>query len=117
MPDICFPIPSIIFAGFACFFSCSLPRHNSDPVGSLGRLFFPLPAMVRAFVFHREKSSALSSLVDSPRIVQLYVVINVGRSYYAFVRSCAVTFLARTREQIHLEHLLISLRPPCFPVS
>ena len=43
------------------------PSRNSDP-GSHSRLFSPLPTTMRAFHFSREKTSALSSLVDSRRI-------------------------------------------------
>ena len=42
--------------------------RNSDP-GSRSRLFSPLPAMVRALQFYREKISGLSCLIDSRRIV------------------------------------------------
>ena len=50
--------------------SCLSPpsSRNADP-GSHSRLFSPLPTTVRALHFYREKSSALSSLVDSRRIV------------------------------------------------
>ena len=44
------------------------PSRNSDPE-SHSRLFSPLPTMVRALHFHREKIPALCSLVDSRRIV------------------------------------------------
>ena len=37
--------------------------HNSDP-GSHSRRFFPLPTTARAFLFDREKTSALASLVE-----------------------------------------------------
>ena len=57
-------IPFIIFALFLATFS--LPRRISEI--SLTRLFSALPTTVCAFfVFIAEKSSALSSLVDSRR--------------------------------------------------
>ena len=47
-----------------------LSSRNSDPGSHTGsRLFSPLPARVRALHFYRDKISALSSLVDSRRIV------------------------------------------------
>ena len=49
--------------------SLSLPRPNSDP-GSLGRLFFPLPTTVRAFIFISTKIPAISCLVDPHGIVE-----------------------------------------------
>ena len=56
---------------FALLFSLP-PDRNSDP-GSHSRLFSHLPNMVRALHcalhFYREKTSALSSLVDSRRFV------------------------------------------------
>ena len=59
-----FSIPFIISP--FCF---SLPpSRNSDP-GSHSRLLSPLPTTVRALHFYRENISALSSLVDSRRIV------------------------------------------------
>ena len=59
-----FSIPFIIFA---LLFSLP-PSRNSDP-GSHSSLFPPLPTTVRALHCCREKISALSSLVDSRRIV------------------------------------------------
>ena len=48
-------------------FSFSVPRRSSDP-GSLSRLaLFPPPRYGTCLHFYREKSSALSSLVDSHR--------------------------------------------------
>ena len=61
---------SIPFIIFALLFSHP-PSRNSEP-GSHSReaaSFPPLPTMVRAMRFYREKISALSSLVDSRRIV------------------------------------------------
>ena len=58
-----FPIP---FITFALLFSLP-PSRNSDP-GSHSRVFSPLPTTVRASHFYREKTSALSSLVDSLRV-------------------------------------------------
>ena len=43
------------------------PTRNSDP-GSYSRLFSPLPSTVRALHCYGEKTSTLSSLVDSRRI-------------------------------------------------
>ena len=59
-----FSIPLITFA---LLFSLP-PSRNSDP-GSHSRLFSPPHTTVRALLFDREKISALSSLVDSRRIV------------------------------------------------
>ena len=61
-----FSIPVIIFA--LLFSLPSIGRRDSDP-GSHGRLSSPLPTMVRALHFYREKISALPALVDSRRIV------------------------------------------------
>ena len=47
------------------------PSRNSDP-GSHSRLFSPLPTTVRALHFYREKISALSSLVDSRRLLYFF---------------------------------------------
>ena len=58
-----------IYIIFALFLSPSpfLYVRNPDP-GSLGRLFFPLPSCHRArLLYNREKTSALSSLVNSHR--------------------------------------------------
>ena len=67
------------------FFSLSLSR-KSDP-GSHSRLFSPLPATVRVLHFHHEKISAVSSLVDSRRIVPTprYVLSAVDRFYFSFL--------------------------------
>ena len=59
-----FPHSFTIFA----LLSSLPPSRSSDP-GSHSRLFFPLPTRVRALHFYRENISALSSLVDSRRIV------------------------------------------------
>ena len=53
-------LPFVIFTPHLCL----LPTRNSDP-GSHGRHLPPLPATVRAFYFYREKTAALSFLVDS----------------------------------------------------
>ena len=50
---------------------CSLPPSRNSDLGSHNRLFSPLSTTVRALHFYREKNSALSSLVDSRRIVLL----------------------------------------------
>ena len=53
-------------------FSASLPRRNSDP-GPVSRLFSPLPPPHYDTRLHlyREKTSGLSSLVDSRRIAPM----------------------------------------------
>ena len=57
------PIPLILFALLA-----PAPSQSQLRPESLGRLSSPLPTTAGALCFHREKSSALSSLVDSGRI-------------------------------------------------
>ena len=57
----------ILCIRFSLLFSFP-PSRNSDP-GSHSRLFSPLPTSVRALHFYPEKTLALSSLVDSRRIV------------------------------------------------
>ena len=47
------------------------PFRNSDPGSHSGRSF-PLPTMVHAYIFGREKSSEFSSFVDSRRTAPLY---------------------------------------------
>ena len=60
---------------FALLFSFPpINSRNSDPE-SHSRLFSPLPSTVRALHFYREKVSALSSLVDSRRIVLTHAII------------------------------------------
>ena len=61
-------ILEVLFIVSALLFSLP-PGHNSDP-GSHSRLFSPLPNTVRALHFYREKSPALSSSIDSRRIVR-----------------------------------------------
>ena len=63
-----FSIPFIIFA--LCFFLSLLVVTQSR--GHIAGSFPPLPTTVRALHFYREKISALSSLVDSRRIVLTY---------------------------------------------
>ena len=65
-------IPFIVFAPL--FSLPSINSRNSDP-GSHSRLFSPLPTTVRALHFYREKTSALSFLVDSRRIVPTYATV------------------------------------------
>ena len=60
-----FCIPFVMFA--PSFFSPSYCSRNLDP-GSHSRNFYPLPTTVRALHFFREKTSALSSLVDPRRL-------------------------------------------------
>ena len=71
---LCFPHP-IYFVWYSPFFSLSLLLVVTQIIirGHIAsRLFFPLPTNnVRALHFYREKISALSSLVDSRRIVLL----------------------------------------------
>ena len=62
---------------YRCLSFLSLPptcsSRASDP-GSHSRLFFPLPSTVRALHFYRHKIGALSSLVDSRRIVPTHAI-------------------------------------------
>ena len=78
------------------------PSLNSDP-GSHGRLFFPLSTTVRALHFYREKISALSSLVDSRRIVltharrsqQLILLLQINsKSRHGGIRTHGPTLVA-----------------------
>ena len=62
----------IPFIAFVLLVLLRLSR-NSDP-GSHGRLVSPLPTTVPVH-FYREKTSALSSLVDSRRIVPTHAII------------------------------------------
>ena len=69
-----FSIPFIIFARL--FSLPPISSRNSDP-GSRSRLFFPpthYSCSFRALHFYREKISALSSLVDSRRIVLTHAI-------------------------------------------
>ena len=54
------------------FFSLP-PSRNSDPVSHSSSP--PFPPTVRVLHFYREKTSALSSLVDSRRIVPTHAII------------------------------------------
>ena len=73
-----------IYSGIIARLVLLPPSRNSDP-GSHSRLS-PLPTInmvrVRALRFHRETASALSSLVDSRRIVTIHPRYN-GRSRQA----------------------------------
>ena len=60
-----FFVPFIIFAHLLLSL---LPTRNSDPA-SHSRLFSPLPATVRAFIFIARRFQPFSSLVDSHRSV------------------------------------------------
>ena len=65
---------SIPFITFALLFSLH-PSRNSDP-GSHSTLFSPLPTTVctvGALHFNRERTQALSSLVDSRRVVFVFI--------------------------------------------
>ena len=55
-------------------------RRNSDPE-SHGRLYSPLPTTVRALLFYRAKNSALSSLVDSRRVVPTHALVGALDSW------------------------------------
>ena len=59
-----FCIPLIIFA-----LLFSLPSHNSDLGSHNNSLLSSFPTTIRALSFYREKTSVLSSFVDSHRIV------------------------------------------------
>ena len=85
------------------FFFSLPPSRNSD-TGSHSRLFSPLATTVRALHFYCEKISALSSLVDSRRIVTrarrsqqlillFFLRIN-SRSRHGGIRTHAPTLVA-----------------------
>ena len=69
-------IPFIVFALLVLL----PPRRNSDPE-SHGRLYSPLPTTVRVLFFYRAKNSALSSLVDSRRIVPTHALVGALDSW------------------------------------
>ena len=75
-----FPIPFIISA---LLFLLYINSRDSDP-GSHSRLFFALPATVRALHFYREKDSALPSLVDSHRIAPTHAIVGALDSWCHF---------------------------------
>ena len=80
-----FFIPFVIFA---VLFSPSCSGRNSDP-GSHSGLFSPLPTAVHALHFCREKTSALSSLVDSRRIAR---ALAINRRSQQLLRSWSILF-------------------------
>ena len=64
--------------------SPSLSKRNPDP-GTLGRPFSPPPpTTVRAFIFCREKTSAIYSLVDWHPQVSRYIVTGI---YLVHIRT------------------------------
>ena len=67
---ITFSIPCIIVVLLALL----PPSRTSDP-GSHNRLFHLPPATVHALIFYLDKGSALSSAVDSRRIVPTHAMI------------------------------------------
>ena len=94
------------------------PGRNSDP-GSHSRLF-SLPTPVRALHFYREKTSALSSLVDSRRIVltharrsrQLILVIVLQlnpNSHHGGIQTPRPTLVAFdfTKKQPNVQRLFV----------
>ena len=56
-------------------FFFSLPLNRDSNPRSHSRPFSPLPTTVRAFHFHREKTSALSSFVDSRLIAPTHAMM------------------------------------------
>ena len=62
------------------------PSSNSDP-GSHSRRSSPLPTTVRALFFYRDKNSALSSLVDSRRIVPTHATLSAVDSFLFVQRN------------------------------
>ena len=62
-----FAVPFIIYAVLVSLPPVVVTQIRDHIYTSTSRLFFPPAATVRALHFYREKISALSSLVDSPR--------------------------------------------------
>ena len=84
---------SIPFVIFALTFSPNpINSRNPDP-GPHSRLFSPLPATVRALHFYREKISALSSLVDSRRIVPTHAINRLSQQLILFFMYWYFVFL------------------------
>ena len=68
--SLLFSVTIIIFAHLVL-----RPSRNSD-LGSRGRPFSSLPATLRALHLYHDKTSALSSLVDSRRILPTHAIIS-----------------------------------------
>ena len=81
-PPRFFFIPFIMFA-----LLFSLPASRNAGPGSHTRLFSLLPATVHAFHFYREKTSALSCLVDSRRIAPHTTVVLHSRGAWYSLKS------------------------------
>ena len=74
-----FSIPLIVFA--LLFSLPPINSRDSGPRSRNSRLFSPLPTTVRALHFFREYNSALSSLVDSRRIVRTHPIVGALDSW------------------------------------
>ena len=66
------------------------PSRNSDPGHIAGSSPSPLPTTVRAFHFHREKTSGLYSLVGSCRIGCMSLTRHTAVRTVRFIRCCTL---------------------------